>query len=80
MNDSSGQHPTRPRGSDADDRLDSWKEIAAYLERTVTTLERWEKREGLPIHRHIHDRRGTVLRLSLRNRTLGWPIAARLQG
>lgn len=41
-------------------RLDSWKEIAAYLRRDVTTVQRWEKKEGLPIHRHQHDRQGTV--------------------
>ena len=34
------------------DRLDSWKEIAAYLNRDVTTVQRWEKREGMPVHRH----------------------------
>ncbi len=42
------------------DRLDSWKEIAAYLKRDVTTVQRWEKREGMPIHRHLHDRMGSV--------------------
>ena len=41
-------------------RLDSWKEIAAYLTRDVTTVRRWEKREGLPVHRHLHDKLGTV--------------------
>ncbi len=41
-------------------RLDSWKEIASYLRRDVTTVQRWEKREGLPVHRHQHDRQGTV--------------------
>jgi hypothetical protein len=25
-------------------RLESWKEIAAYLGRDVTTVQRWEKR------------------------------------
>ncbi len=59
MNDSSGQHLTRPRGTDADDRLDSWKEIAVYLERTVSTLERWEKEEGLPVHRHVHHKKAS---------------------
>ena len=44
----------------ADDRLDSWKEIAAYLNRDVTTVQRWEKREGMPVHRHQHDRMGSV--------------------
>lgn len=43
-----------------EDRLDSWKEIAAYLRRDVTTVQRWEKREGMPVHRHQHDRIGSV--------------------
>lgn len=46
--------------SSVDVRLDSWKEIAAYLKRDVTTVRRWEKREGLPVHRHLHDRRDSV--------------------
>jgi TolB-like protein/Tfp pilus assembly protein PilF len=41
-------------------RLESWKEIAAYLNRDVTTVQRWEKREGMPVHRHLHDKRGSV--------------------
>jgi Tol biopolymer transport system component len=43
-----------------EDRLDSWKEIAAYLNRDVTTVQRWEKREGMPVHRHVHDSMGSV--------------------
>ncbi len=43
-----------------ENRLDSWKEIAAYLGRDVTTVQRWEKREGMPVHRHLHDKRGSV--------------------
>jgi len=42
------------------DRLDSWKEIAAHLNRDVTTVQRWEKREGMPVHRHLHDKMGSV--------------------
>lgn len=42
------------------DTLESWKEIAAYLKRDVTTVQRWEKREGLPVHRHLHDKSGSV--------------------
>lgn len=42
------------------DRLESWKEIAAYLRRDVTTVQRWEKREGLPVRRHLHDKLGSV--------------------
>src|ERR1700760_4390162 len=49
-----------PTGKPPEDRLDSWKEIAAYLNRDVTTVQRWEKREGMPVHRHLHDRIGTV--------------------
>jgi Tol biopolymer transport system component len=43
-----------------EDRLDSWKEIAAFLNRDVTTVQRWEKREGMPVHRHLHDKIGSV--------------------
>src|SRR5271170_2721926 len=46
------------------DRLDSWKEIAAHLHRDVTTVQRWEKREGMPVHRHLHDRMGSVYAFS----------------
>ena len=46
-----------------EDRLDSWKEIASYLKRDVTTVQRWEKREGMPVHRHQHDRMGSVYAL-----------------
>lgn len=45
-------------------RLEGWKEIAAYLGKDVTTIQRWEKREGLPIHRHLHERLGTVYAFS----------------
>jgi Tol biopolymer transport system component len=41
-------------------RVDSWKEIAAHLKRDVATVRRWEKREGLPVHRHLHDKLGSV--------------------
>ena len=40
--------------------LESWKEIAAYLQKDQTTVRRWEKREGLPVHRHHHMRRASV--------------------
>jgi hypothetical protein len=41
-------------------RLESWKEIAAYLNRGVRTVQRWERTEALPVYRHHHDKRGTV--------------------
>jgi TolB-like protein/Tfp pilus assembly protein PilF len=54
----------RPPESAPQERLDSWKEIAAYLNRDVTTVQRWERREGMPVHRHLHDKRGSVYALS----------------
>src|ERR1700730_5480334 len=41
-------------------RLDSWKEIANYFRRQVRTVHLWEKREGLPVHRHLHKQLGSV--------------------
>lgn len=32
-------------------RLDSWKEIAAFFDRDERTVKRWEKERGLPVHR-----------------------------
>jgi Tol biopolymer transport system component len=56
-----GPTPSPPAGDRSPaDRLDSWKEIAAHLRRDVTTVQRWEKREGMPVHRHQHDRIGSV--------------------
>jgi Tol biopolymer transport system component len=40
--------------------LQSWKEIAAYLQRNPVTARRWEKEEGLPVHRHSHKDRSSV--------------------
>ena len=48
----------------SEEHLDSWKEIATYLNRDVTTVQRWEKREGMPVHRHVHDKRGSVYALT----------------
>ena len=55
-----GSEPSVQAPSSGVKRLDSWKEIAAYLSRDVTTVQRWEKREGMPVHRHVHDKRGSV--------------------
>jgi hypothetical protein len=41
-------------------RLDSWKEIACYLRRSVRCAQRWEKNERMPILRHHHARGATV--------------------
>ena len=50
----------RDRAGSQESRLDSWKEIAAYLGRHVTTAKRWEKHEGLPVHRHLHEKLASV--------------------
>ena len=41
-------------------RFESWKEIASYLKTSVRTVQRWEKDELLPVHRHAHARQDTV--------------------
>jgi len=55
-----GPTPVPRRLFKGPDRLDSWKEIAAYLGREVRTVQLWEKNEGLPIHRHQHAKQGSV--------------------
>jgi Tol biopolymer transport system component len=51
--------PSGPNGPN-EGRLDSWKKIAVYLKRDITTVQRWEKREGMPVHRHLHGKMGSV--------------------
>jgi tetratricopeptide (TPR) repeat protein len=56
-------HPGSDFSSDQSgktDRLDSWKEIAAYLDRDVRTVRRWEKERNLPVHRYGRKDRGRV--------------------
>jgi Tol biopolymer transport system component len=57
MNDirTDGARPAGERG-----RLDSWKKIATHFNRDVTTVQRWERRESMPVHRHVHDKQGSV--------------------
>jgi TolB-like protein len=52
--------PEVPQSPSAGDRLDSWKEIANFLGREVRTVQLWEKREGLPVHRHFHSKQGSL--------------------
>jgi tetratricopeptide (TPR) repeat protein len=42
------------------DRLDSWKEIAAYLGKGVRTAIRWSKDEGMPVYRHAGSKSGAI--------------------
>jgi TolB-like protein/Tfp pilus assembly protein PilF/predicted DNA-binding transcriptional regulator AlpA len=57
---SSGTDNPAPHPEPRADRLDSWKEIASYLGRSVSTVQRWEHEEGLPVHRHVHGKLGSV--------------------
>ena len=50
--------PARAGGED--ERLDSWKEIAAHLNRSVRSVQRWERVEGMPVHRHGHNRTASI--------------------
>ena len=58
--DIAGKPAALPRVNPADcrimrrrmtDRLDSWKAIAEYLQRTERTVRRWEQELGLPVRR-----------------------------
>ncbi len=44
----------------ANQRLDSWKEIAAFFDRDERTVRRWEKERALPVHRVPGGGRGGV--------------------
>jgi Tol biopolymer transport system component len=59
MNTASSNGPSATDSLNSE-RLDSWKEIAAYLKRSVRTVHRWEKDEGLPVHRQLHKDLGSV--------------------
>jgi len=59
-----GMGPTAIKRADSKVFLDSWKEIAVFLKRGVRTVQRWEKDEGLPVHRHQHAKRASVYGLA----------------
>ncbi len=59
MDPGNGNPDASTRGEN-EDRLDSWKRIAVYLKRDVSTVQRWERRESMPVHRHLHDKQGSV--------------------
>ena len=59
-------------------RLDSSKEIASYFRREVRTVQLWEKREGLPVHRHFHQQLGSVF--AFRSELDAWNEQVSLKG
>jgi TolB-like protein/Flp pilus assembly protein TadD len=54
-------NPLTPNGfpEPLSERLDSWKEIAAYLKRDERTVRRWEA-DGLPVHRKVHKKQASI--------------------
>jgi adenylate cyclase len=42
------------------ERLNSWKEIAVYLDVSVRTAQRWEATESMPVRRHKHAAKSSV--------------------
>jgi tetratricopeptide (TPR) repeat protein len=45
---------------EGEERLEGWKRIALHLHRDVRTVRRWEKDQGLPVRRLMHDKQATV--------------------
>jgi Tol biopolymer transport system component len=60
MRDKPDAQATSSSDASPEGRLDSWKEIAAYLSRGIRTVQRWEREEGLPVHRLVHEKRGSI--------------------
>jgi Tol biopolymer transport system component len=68
-----GTGPTPlPRPNSPEDRLDSWKEIASYLGRSIRTVQQWERTEELPVHRLQHSKYGSVY--AFRSEVDAWRI------
>jgi Tol biopolymer transport system component len=60
LRDHENHNETKTAEISLEARLESWKEIGAYLQRNAVTARRWEKEEGLPVHRHSHRSRSSV--------------------
>ncbi len=60
---SSGVHrrTTGFPASEGGERLEGWKQIAAYVKRDVRTVQRWESTEHFPVRRQMHRKLGSVL-------------------
>jgi adenylate cyclase len=56
-------HLLRPGSgaSDPEERLEGWKQIAAYLKRDVRTVQRWARSEQLPVRRQLHHKLSSAL-------------------
>jgi hypothetical protein len=63
---------------DPSDRLNGWKEIAAFLGKGVRTAQRWERELGLPVHRLGRDRGEIVF--ALKSEVQRWTLTSRTTG
>ena len=55
--DKPGSLPAPPED---EPRLEGWKRIALHLDRDVRTVRRWEKNQGLPVRRLMHDKQASI--------------------
>jgi tetratricopeptide (TPR) repeat protein len=83
MENGAAHKTARRQEPESDLRLDSWKQVAAYLNRHMTTVRRWERCEGLPVHRHLHSSLGSIYAYSkeldawlLKRRSAPLPVAS----
>lgn len=53
-----------PPAATRSEMIDSWKGIAAYLGKDVSTVMRWERSRGLPVHRLPGGRKATIYALA----------------
>ena len=56
--------PRRGESPESVRALVSWKAIAVYLNRSESTVKRWEQERGLPVHRVPGGERGGVFAYS----------------
>ena len=63
-----------------EERLDSWKEIAAHLRHSVRTVKRWERTEAMPVHLHTHNKLSSVLDINRESMLGGRPEAPNRTG
>jgi len=70
--------PSKQHEGSSAARLDSWKEIAAYLGRGERTAKRWESERSLPVHRVPGGGRGSVYALA--SELDEWLTSRRAQG
>src|SRR5215472_16910096 len=54
------QRPADSCVSETGQRLEGWKQIAAYSKRDVRTVQRWERSEQFPVRRQMHNKLGSV--------------------